>query len=130
MCRYYMDRTPYYMSSPRIRIAVLEDLKDVAEHLCEICNMEADMTCQQVYHNAEDAIHFLPNNPVDILIVDIGLPRASGIDAIKALTEKCPRMQYCMFTVYEDDDKIFNSLQAGAKGYILKGSSSEKILDA
>lgn len=113
-----------------IKIAVLEDLKDVAEHLSEIFNEETDMQCTQVYFNAEDAIHFLPSNPADVLIVDIGLPRASGIDAIRSLAEKCPAMQYCMFTVYEDDDKIFQSLQAGAKGYILKGSSPDKILHA
>src|SRR5688572_33350661 len=88
------------------------------------------MVCQQIYYNAEDAMHFLPANPADILIVDIGLPRASGIDAMKHLTEHCPGMQYCMFTVYEDDDKIFNSLQSGAKGYILKGSPPDKILSA
>jgi DNA-binding NarL/FixJ family response regulator len=75
-------------------------------------------------------MHFLPQNPPDILIVDIGLPRASGIDAIRFLTEQCPAMQYCMFTVYEDDDKIFQSLQAGAKGYILKGSPADKIIHA
>ncbi|MBP6416877.1 MAG: response regulator transcription factor, partial [Chitinophagaceae bacterium] len=67
----------------KIKIAILEDLKDVAEHLCDTFNQEEDMTCTQVYVNAEDAMHFLPANPVDILIVDIGLPRASGIDAIK-----------------------------------------------
>lgn len=114
----------------KLKIAILEDLKDVAQHLCDLFNQEPDMHCQQVYHNAEDAMHFLPSNPADILIVDIGLPRASGIDAIRTLTEQCPSMQYCMFTVYEDDDKIFQSLQAGAKGYILKGSSSDKILAA
>src|SRR4030095_24272 len=114
----------------KFKIAVLEDIKDVAEHLRDIFNQEEDMYCQQVYLSAEDAIHFLPANPADILIVDIGLPRASGIDAIKVLHEQCPAMQYCMFTVYEDDDKIFHSLQAGAKGYILKGSSDEKILAA
>jgi DNA-binding NarL/FixJ family response regulator len=113
-----------------IKIAILEDLKDVSDHLKLIFNREPDMTCSQVYVNAEDAMHFLVANPVDILIVDIGLPRASGIEAIKYLTEHCPAMQYCMFTVYEDDDKIFNSLQAGAKGYILKGASPEKILSA
>lgn len=113
-----------------IRIAVLEDLKDVANELMEMFNAEPGLECRQVYHNAEDAMHFLPSNPPDILIVDIGLPRASGIEAMKALSEKCPGMQYCMFTVYEDDDKIFNSLQTGAKGYILKGSSKEKILEA
>ncbi|HEY3384876.1 MAG TPA: response regulator transcription factor [Saprospiraceae bacterium] len=114
----------------KLNIAVLEDLKDVSEHLKDIFNQQDDMSCKQVYHNAEDAIHFLPSNPADVLIVDIGLPRASGIEAIKALSEQCPAMQYCMFTVYEDDDKIFNSLQAGAKGYILKGSSSDKIISA
>jgi DNA-binding NarL/FixJ family response regulator len=113
-----------------IKIAILEDLKDVAEHLKEMFNHEGDMSCSQVYANAEDAMHFLPSNPVDIMIVDIGLPRASGIDAIKYLTEHCPGIQYCMFTVYEDDDKIFNSLQSGAKGYILKGAATEKILAA
>jgi DNA-binding NarL/FixJ family response regulator len=114
----------------RIKIAILEDLKDVAAHLQMIFNREEDMTCTQVYMNAEDAMHFLVANPVDILIVDIGLPRASGIDAIRYLTEHCPSMQYCMFTVYEDDDKIFNSLQAGAKGYILKGAPADRILTA
>lgn len=114
----------------QIKIAVLEDLKDVAEQLEDIFNQEDDLVCRQVYHNAEDAMHFLPSNPADVLIVDIGLPRASGIDAIRFLTERCPAMQYCMFTVYEDDDKIFHSLQAGAKGYILKGSPGDKILTA
>lgn len=113
-----------------IKIAILEDLKEVAAHLQMVFNREDDMTCTQMYQNAEDAMHFLVANPVDILIVDIGLPRASGIDAIRFLTEHCPTMQYCMFTVYEDDDKIFNSLQAGAKGYILKGAPSDKIVTA
>jgi DNA-binding NarL/FixJ family response regulator len=115
---------------PDIKIAILEDLRDVSEFLRDIFNQESDMSCHQVYYNAEDAMHFLPSNPVDILIVDIGLPRASGIDAMRFLAEHCPAMQYCMFTVYEDDDKIFNSLQSGAKGYILKGSTAEKILSA
>jgi len=114
----------------KIRISVLDDLREVAESLMEIFNDEEDMECRKVYFNAEDAMNFLPACPVDILIVDIGLPRASGIDAIRYLKVKCPAMQYCMFTVYEDDDKIFNSLQAGAKGYILKGSSPDKILEA
>jgi DNA-binding NarL/FixJ family response regulator len=115
---------------PKLRIGILEDLKEVADFLQDVFNQQDDMQCQQVYANAEDAMHFLPLNPVDILIVDIGLPRASGIDAIKYLSDHCPATQYCMFTVYEDDDKIFKSLQAGAKGYILKGSGSDKILQA
>lgn len=113
-----------------MKIAILEDLKDVAQSLKEIFSEEEDIQCRQIYYNAEDAMNFLPGNPVDVLIVDIGLPRKSGIDAIEYLTEHCPGLQFCMFTVYEDDEKIFKSLQAGAKGYILKGSSPQKILDA
>ena len=75
-------------------------------------------------------MRFLPKNPPDVLIVDIGLPRASGIEAMQYLSMQCPQTQYCMFTVYEDDEKIFKSLQAGAKGYILKGASPEKIIEA
>ena len=111
-------------------MAVLEDLTEVAEYLREIFNEEEDMECQQIYFNAEDAMHFLPQQPVDILIVDIGLPRASGNHGGQRINKKNTTMQFCMFTVYEDDDKIFNSLQAGAKGYILKGAEVDKILTA
>lgn len=113
-----------------IKIAILEDLHDVAEMLREMFADQQDMECTQVYYNAEDAMNFLPNHPVDVVIVDIGLPRKSGIDAIKHILEYCPATQFCMFTVYEDDEKIFKSLQAGAKGYVLKGSAPDKIMEA
>ena len=116
------------MDTQKIKVAVIEDLKDVALSLQVIFNAQPDMECRHVYHNAEDAMNFLPCQEADIVIVDIGLPRASGIDAISYITEKCPNTQFCMFTVYEDDEKIFSSLEVGAKGYILKGSSREKIL--
>jgi DNA-binding NarL/FixJ family response regulator len=113
-----------------IKIAILEDLVDVAESIKAYVNEQSDMQCLHHYVNAEDAIYFMPHHEVDILIVDIGLPRASGIEALTILSDLCPKLQFCMFTVYEDDDKIFQSLQAGAKGYILKGTSKEKIIDA
>jgi two-component system, NarL family, response regulator LiaR len=116
------------MKDQRIKIAIIEDLKDVALSLQIMINSQEDMVCERLFFNAEDAIFFLPKSPVDIIIVDIGLPRASGIEAITSLIETCPSILFCMFTVYEDDDKIFKSLQAGAKGYILKGASKEKIL--
>jgi len=113
-----------------MKVAILEDLKEVALELCELLDATPGMSCSQVYFNAEDAMHFLPQQPADVLLVDIGLPRASGIEAIEYLAETCPAMQYCMFTVYEDDDKIFQSLKVGARGYILKGSPPQKIVEA
>ncbi len=118
------------MMQKKIKISIIEDLKDVAVSLQAIINTQDDMLCEHIFHNAEDAMHFIPNQDADIVIVDIGLPRASGIDAINFLKAKCPDLLFCMFTVYEDDEKIFRSLQAGAKGYILKGASKDKILSS
>ncbi|MFN8333065.1 MAG: response regulator [Saprospiraceae bacterium] len=82
-----------------ISIAIIEDLKEVALLLQEQLNATEDMRCLQVYHNAEDAMLFLPKNPVDILIVDIGLPGAIGIEAISTLSESCPAMQFCVYGI-------------------------------
>ncbi|MDB4539279.1 response regulator transcription factor [Saprospiraceae bacterium] len=111
-----------------IKVAIIEDLKDVALELQSMFNDEADMSCTQVYHNAEDAIQFLGQFPADVVLVDIGLPRLNGISAIVSIREQCPETQFCMFTVFEDNDKIFKSLQAGAKGYILKNSDPDLVL--
>lgn len=112
----------------KIKIAIVEDIPEIANTLKELIGNCNDMVCNLIYSNAEDAMNFIPHNDLDIVVADIGLPRASGIDAIRFLTERCPKLQFCIFTVYDDDDKIFQSLQAGAKGYILKNSSNEKII--
>lgn len=118
------------MNNQPIHITIIEDLKEVALLVKDIINNQEDMLCEHVYFNAEDAMKFIPQQKTDIVIVDIGLPRASGIEAIKFLKDKKPEIQFCMFTVYEDDDKIFRSIQAGAKGYILKNASTDKMLTA
>jgi len=114
----------------KIKIAIIEDNKDVACTLRDIINEQPDMECARLYHTAEDAMIFLKQNLVDIIIVDIGLPRASGIDAIQYLSNYCPQATFCMFTVYDDNEKIFQSLQSGAKGYILKNTPTEKIIES
>ncbi|HLO54413.1 MAG TPA: response regulator transcription factor [Saprospiraceae bacterium] len=116
------------MDTQMIKISIIEDIKDVALSVQAMINSQSDMICDHIFHNAEEAMMFVPNQDTDIVIVDIGLPRASGIDAITTLKGKCPDVLFCMFTVYEDDEKIFRSLQAGANGYILKGASKDKIL--
>lgn len=117
-------------TTTQIKIAIVEDLKDVANSLRELFDSEQDLSCSQVYHSAEEAITFLPKSPPDVVIMDIGLPGISGVEAIVTLREVMPNTQFCMFTVFEDDEKIFKSLKAGAKGYILKNSPNAKIVSA
>lgn len=113
-----------------IRIAIVEDIFDVGDMLRESINDESDMECTQLYRNAEDAMEFIPKNPPDIVVMDIGLPRASGIEAVITLTEDLSETHFCMYTIYEDDDNIFEALQAGAKGYILKNEDTDKVIGA
>lgn len=113
-----------------IKIAIIEDLRDIAYELQDLFNGETDFQCTQIYHNAEDAIEFLTKFPADIVLADIGLPKADGITAITSIREQCPETQFCMFTVFEDNDKIFKSIQAGAKGYILKNSDPDLIISS
>lgn len=115
-------------SSSRISIAIVEDLVAVAQELRDVINEEPDMLCTQVYHNAEEAITFLVKQPPQLVLIDIGLPGISGIEAIVQLKQMIPKTEFCMFTVFEDDDKIFKSITAGAKGYILKNSAPELII--
>lgn len=124
------DKIDTLSMSKTIKIAIIEDLVEIALELQELFNEEEGMSCTQVYHNAEDAIQFLTKFPADIVLSDIGLPKASGIEAIIAIREACPRTQFCMFTVFEDNQKIYNSLTAGAKGYILKNSDPDRIIQS
>lgn len=116
------------MNRGKIEIAIIEDIKEVALELQYLFNEESDLECKRVYHNAEDAINFLTKSPVDIILTDIGLPKADGITAIQSIQAQCPQTQFCMFTVFEDNDKIFRSIKAGAKGYILKNSNPDFII--
>lgn len=123
-------QSDYNMSENTIKIAIIEDLVDVALEIQDLFNDEEGMSCTQVYHNAEDAIQFLTKFPADVVLSDIGLPKASGIEAIIAIREACPDTQFCMFTVFEDNRKIYKSLTAGAKGYILKNSDPDRIIQS
>ena len=114
----------------KISIAIVEDIRDIAFELKEIFNNEPDFICQQIYFNAEEAMTFLEKAPTDLVLIDIGLPGANGIEAIKYLKDKIPASQFCMFTVFEDDEKIFNSIKVGAKGYILKNSDPDTIINS
>jgi len=113
-----------------IKIAIIEDLRDIAYELQNLFNEEPDFQCTQIYHNAEDAIKFLTQFPADVVLSDIGLPKADGITAISQIREQCPETQFCMFTVFEDNEKIFKSIKAGAKGYILKNSDPDLIVNS
>ena len=113
-----------------INLAIVEDIKEVADSLASMANERAGFSCQQVYYNAEDAIVFLPENSPDIVLIDINLPGKSGIQAIEKLKPLLPDTQFCIFSMFEEPDKILESLKVGAKGYILKDTSPDDLFQS
>jgi DNA-binding NarL/FixJ family response regulator len=112
-------------------VAIVEDKPDILDYLCELVNEHPEFECRHKYHNGEEAIAFLPNSKVRIAIIDIGLPgQKNGIDCVREVRPKMEGTLFIMYTVFEDADKIFESLKAGANGYLLKDASDEQILAA
>lgn len=114
----------------KLKIAIVEDNHDIRTGLMMIINTTEDLECNQTFGNAEEALKVLPVSCPDIVLMDIDLPGLNGIEAIKKLKEQCGKTQYMMLTVYEDDDKIFNSLKAGANGYMLKKTPPSQLVEA
>jgi DNA-binding NarL/FixJ family response regulator len=113
-----------------IHIAIVEDKDNLREALTSCIKAEPDMLCVYSFPDAEEALEVLSADPVDVVLMDIHLPGMSGVECVRRLREFNSSMQFMMCTIFEDEDNIFNSLKAGASGYILKGSGSETILSA
>jgi DNA-binding NarL/FixJ family response regulator len=113
-----------------IRISIVEDINEIREGLRFIITQTPGFDFVSAYNNAEDAMDGLTGDAPDIVIMDIGLPRGTGIDCIRRLKERGSALQFVIFTVYEDSDQVFEALAAGASGYLLKNSSPDKIISA
>jgi DNA-binding NarL/FixJ family response regulator len=113
-----------------IAISIVEDIKDVRESLQRLIESAQGFLCLSIYSNAEDALKGLPLVNPDIVLMDINLPGMNGIECIKKIKTVCPKIQFMMFTIFEDREQVFEALAAGASGYLLKKTPKEKILEA
>jgi DNA-binding NarL/FixJ family response regulator len=113
-----------------IAVAIVEDIKEIREGLKILINLSDGFCCNDVYATAEQALELVPQNVPDVVLMDINLPGINGIDCVKQLKLLCPGTQFIMSTVYEDDENIFESLKAGATGYLLKKTVPSRILEA
>lgn len=113
-----------------ISVAIVEDKQSLREALAAYIKAEPDMLCLYCFSDAEQALQELSVNPVDVVLMDIHLPGMSGIDCVRLLKEQHNKMQFMMCTIFEDEENVFNSLKAGASGYLIKGSMPDKIIAA
>jgi DNA-binding NarL/FixJ family response regulator len=113
-----------------IKVAIVEDERDIRECLCLLVSGTDGYVCSGSYRTMEEALDKIPRQMPDIVLSDIGLPGISGIDGVRALKQRFPDLLVLMLTVYDDDDRIFDAMCAGACGYLLKKTPPARLLES
>lgn len=113
-----------------LRVAIVEDDDQARASLAVLFNGTPGFCSVSTHASAEDALKKLPLAECDVVLMDLSLPGASGIDCTRALKRRRPELQFLVLTVHEDHDKIFESLKAGASGYLLKKTPFARLVQA
>lgn len=113
-----------------ITVAIVDDKRDIREGLQLIINHAEGFRCVATYSDGESALENLPKVKPDVVLMDIGLPKMSGIECVKQLKDIAPEIEIIMLTVHADNDYIFESLRAGAVGYLVKNIFPSKLLNS
>lgn len=114
----------------QIKVAIVDDDEGIRSGLAALIRRAPNFKLAGDYANAETALKEIPRHPPDVVLMDINLPGMKGVECVRQLKSALPAVQFLMLTVYEDSDSLFNSLKAGASGYLLKRTASAKLLEA
>jgi DNA-binding NarL/FixJ family response regulator len=123
-------RPPINNSVVGTTVAIVEDHADLSRSWAELIEDTPGYRCVCVCDSAERALREIPHHNPDVVLMDINLPGRSGIECTEQLKSKLPGVQVLVLTVYEETDRIFRALKAGASGYLLKRTSPEQLMDA
>ena len=113
-----------------IKVSIIEDDDWIRENLAAQIGQTSGFSCIGSYRDGEQALLSIGKEAPDVVMMDINLPKMNGIECVRRLKKLVPSTQILMLTVYEDSDKIFDSLLAGASGYLLKRTPQAEILEA
>ncbi len=116
-------------SRTEIKVAIVEDERDIRECLTVLVNGTEGYSCTGSYRTMEEALIQIPLRLPDVVLSDIGLPGMSGIAGVRILKERYPTLLMLMLSVYDDDERIFDAMCAGACGYLLKKTPPARLLE-
>lgn len=122
------DSFPLYMRPSVIKVAIIEDRREIREGLATLISGTSGYMCTNGFRSMEEALENIDQDMPHVALVDIGLPGMSGIDGIEILKGRYPDLSLLMLTVYNDDERIFDALCAGACGYLLKNTPPSRLL--
>lgn len=112
-----------------IKVIIYDDNKDRRESLKILINMQDNMACTGIFKSCTNILEDIPSSKPDVILMDINMPEMSGIEGVKLVRKVYPDVKIIMQTVFDDTDKIFAAIEAGADGYFLKTTPNSKILD-
>jgi DNA-binding NarL/FixJ family response regulator len=124
------DKQTPMISGANINVALVEDDPGVRQRLDTVLKQATGIACVGAYASAEEAVRALPQARPDVVFMDINLPDHDGVWAVQQLSPQLPKTQIVMLTVHDDTDTIFQSLAAGASGYLLKPIQSAELIEA
>jgi DNA-binding NarL/FixJ family response regulator len=113
-----------------IKVSIVEDSRGTRESLSELLGRAEAMRCVGKHPDGEEALQQIPLEQPDVVLMDINLPKMSGIECVAQLKKTLPKTQVLMLTTYEENDLIFESLRHGASGYLLKNMPSTELIQA
>ncbi|HYX28528.1 MAG TPA: response regulator transcription factor [Pyrinomonadaceae bacterium] len=117
--------------APRIvKVTIIEDQREIREGLRFLIGSTDGYQCNGSYGSAEEALTRISEDLPDLILIDIGLPGIDGIDGTRILKERYPEIQIVTLTVYDDDERIFDALCAGASGYLLKKTPPARLIES
>lgn len=112
-----------------VRIAIFDDNKNIRESISMLLSTEPSFEVVGSFSHALDCVDDVKECRPDVVLMDIEMPGISGIEAVKAIKTQFPQVQVLMQTVFEDDDRVFDSICAGANGYVLKNHLTTKLIE-
>ncbi|HEY0461387.1 MAG TPA: response regulator transcription factor [Pyrinomonadaceae bacterium] len=125
-----MSETPAANAAKTINVAIIEDRREIREGLAMLIGGTEGFICKGKFGSMEEGLRRVGAENPDVVLCDIGLPGMDGIEGIKILKEKFPDLLVIMLTIYDDDERIFNALCAGACGYLLKKTPPVRLLES
>ncbi|WP_223757384.1 response regulator transcription factor [Myxococcus sp. RHSTA-1-4] len=121
---------PAAPSSPPIRVFVVEDQTKILKNQLRLFEGHTEIDIVGTALSGEAALEEVPKLMPDVLLLDLGLPRMSGIDVTREVKARFPKMEILIFTIFDEEDKVLEAVKAGASGYLLKGAPVDKIIEA
>jgi DNA-binding NarL/FixJ family response regulator len=121
-----MEATP----APKIRVYVVEDQSKILKNQLKLLEASAELEIVGTALSGESAIDDIRRLTPDVVLLDLGLPRMSGIDVTRVVKTELPRTEVLIFTIFDEEDKVLEAVQAGASGYLLKGTPADKMVEA